>query len=137
MNIPECFYRVSAKALILDDKRRFLLVQEDNGMGELPGGGLDFGEDPSACIRREIKEEMGLEVTYIKNRPSYFTTSIHTSKEWYAANIIYEVNVENLNFTSSEECRAIRFFTLEEASRENVFANVREFLKHYKASDHQ
>jgi 8-oxo-dGTP diphosphatase len=45
LNIPECFYRVSVKALILDDKKRFLLIREGNGFWSLPGGGLDFGEN--------------------------------------------------------------------------------------------
>jgi hypothetical protein len=28
--IPNCFYRTSAKALILDDQKKFLLVKENN-----------------------------------------------------------------------------------------------------------
>ncbi|MBU1246192.1 MAG: NUDIX hydrolase, partial [Patescibacteria group bacterium] len=60
-NIPNCFYRISIKALIVDDKKRFLLVKEDNGTWDLPGGGLDFGEDAKSCLKREIKEETGLE----------------------------------------------------------------------------
>ena len=40
--IPDSFYRVSVKGLILDDSRRFLLICSDNGHWDLPGGGLDF-----------------------------------------------------------------------------------------------
>jgi hypothetical protein len=36
--IPNCFYRVSAKALILDENQRFLLAKEDNGYRDFPGG---------------------------------------------------------------------------------------------------
>lgn len=56
--IPNCFYRISIKALILDEEKRFLLVKEDNGLWELPGGGLDFKENPQEGIKREMKEEM-------------------------------------------------------------------------------
>ncbi len=45
--IPNNFYRTSVKALILDDKKRFLLLLEKKGLWELPGGGLDFGENPT------------------------------------------------------------------------------------------
>ena len=31
------------------------------GLWMLPGGGLDFGEDPAVCVRRELREETGLE----------------------------------------------------------------------------
>lgn len=57
-HIPSCFYRVSIKALILDTDGRFLLIKEDNGFWEFPGGGLDFGEEPADGLRREIHEEM-------------------------------------------------------------------------------
>lgn len=58
--LKDCFYRISVKALILDSEKRFLLVREDNGFWELPGGGLDHGEEPHACLKRELFEEMGL-----------------------------------------------------------------------------
>ncbi len=61
-----CHYRISVKGLLLDETRtRFLLVQEDNGKWELPGGGLDHGETPHDCLRREIREEMGLLVSWM------------------------------------------------------------------------
>lgn len=44
--IPKCFYRVSIKALILDEtKTRFLVTQKENGEWELPGGGLEWGRE--------------------------------------------------------------------------------------------
>lgn len=35
--VPNCFYRISVKALILNDEGKFLLTKEDNGLWELPG----------------------------------------------------------------------------------------------------
>jgi 8-oxo-dGTP diphosphatase len=34
---------------------------EDAGSWTLPGGGIDFGEDPAECVLRELREETGLE----------------------------------------------------------------------------
>jgi len=56
--IPDCFYRLSIKALILNEEGRFLLCRENIGQWELPGGGLEFGESPRDGIVREMKEEM-------------------------------------------------------------------------------
>lgn len=42
LNIPNCFYRVSVKALITNNEGKFLLIRENVGKWELPGGGLDF-----------------------------------------------------------------------------------------------
>lgn len=36
--IPDCFYRISIKALILDEFGKFLLCREDNGKWDFPGG---------------------------------------------------------------------------------------------------
>ena len=134
-NIPNCFYRISIKALILDDEKRFLLTKEKDDKWDLPGGGLDFGEKPENCLRREIQEEMGLEVTYISDTPSYFLTS---QKEitFGFANIIYLTKIKNLNFTKSDECTEIKFFTKKEAQKEDVISNILDFLKLFNPEKH-
>lgn len=113
-------YRVSVKALIFDDdkKERFLLISEiEDGieMWELPGGGLEYGEKPHDCLRREIKEEMDLEVEYIAETPRYFLTAFDKWKNKWKGFLIYETKLVNLNFTPSKECLNAKFFTKEEA----------------------
>lgn len=136
MNIPNCYYRVSIKALILDEQRRFLLIKEENGMWELPGGGLDFGEDIHEAMKRELKEEMGLESTHIATNPSYFITAKHDDKEAWYANVMYEVSVKNLDFVPSEECLEIRYFTVNEAVKVPMYAKGKEFIKQYDPKNH-
>lgn len=136
--IPNCFYRTSAKALILDDQKKFLLVKEDNWLRELPGWGLDFWEDPKEGIKRELVEEMGIYEKWIKENPSYFITT--QNRKWIRiANIIYEVQVDIkdvLAFLPSEECQEVKFFNVEEAEKENLFPNVEVFLKHFNPNNH-
>lgn len=57
--------RVGAYALVLDDADRLLLVRgasSSDGPGQwwMPGGGLEFGEDPADGVLRELAEETGL-----------------------------------------------------------------------------
>ena len=57
--------RIAAYAVCLDDAGRILLCRIgpndlEVGMWTLPGGGLDFGEDPAAGVIRELEEEAGL-----------------------------------------------------------------------------
>jgi 8-oxo-dGTP diphosphatase len=44
-----------------------LLTLNESFMGKevvkLPGGGLEFGEGTIACLKREFKEELGVEIT--------------------------------------------------------------------------
>ncbi len=137
LEIPDNFYRISVKALILDNENKFLLTLEDKGLWELPGGGLDFGEDPRNCIIREIKEEMGLDVIWVNDNPSYFTISEHRDGRWWVGNIIYEVKVKNLDFIPSEECIEVRFFSKEEAEKEKLFPNVSKFISLFNPDNHK
>lgn len=134
--IPDNYYRTSVKALILNDEKKFLLTKESDGKWELPGGGLDFGETPQECLRREIKEEMGLEATYIATQPAYFYAVKHSKYQWIT-NVLFEVTLENLDFTASDECTEIRFFTKYEALKEELFSNVQTFLEVFDPKNHR
>ena len=138
MEIKNGYYRLSVKALILDETRtKFLLVQEDNGKWELPGGGLNWGESAQEGITREIKEEMGLNVLNVANQPCYITTAQRDSDKTWTANVLFETVLENLEFTPSSECGALKFVTKEEAETMNTFVTVREFLKQFNPQNHK
>jgi 8-oxo-dGTP pyrophosphatase MutT (NUDIX family) len=40
--------------------REILMLKNNKGIWDLPGGKLDAGETPEACCKREVKEETGL-----------------------------------------------------------------------------
>ena len=135
--IPNWFYRVSAKALILDENKKFLLVREEKWW-ELPWWWLEYWETPQEWIKRELYEEMGINVISIKDSPSYFITTKKDNWVWIA-NIIYEtkVNVDEIfNFKPSDECLEVRFFNIDEAKNEKLFPNVMEFIKHFNPLNH-
>ncbi|HJQ08174.1 MAG TPA: NUDIX hydrolase [Candidatus Saccharimonadales bacterium] len=131
-----CYYRVSVKGLVIDETGRFLLTKEDNDKWELLGGGLDHGEDPIACLKREINEETGLEVTYVSSSPKYFVTTRRHNSDTFIANVIYEIKLKDLDFKPSDECQELRYFSAEEARHESLFPNVEKFLDVFDPSLH-
>lgn len=136
-NIPKNFYRTSVKALVLNDQKQFLLILQSDGRWDLPGGGLDYGESPEEGLRREVKEEMGLEITWIDKRPAYFYTAIvNPSRGVYSSNTLYEAHLKNLEFIPSDECIKTGFFTLEEASKLTLFPTAQAFLKEFNPGNH-
>jgi len=121
-------YRISVKAIVVEDDR-FLLTLEDNGMWEFLGGGIDYEEDPIACLKREVHEESGLTITKISPTPKYFVTFKRWKIDKQGANVIYEVKLKDYSFIPSDECQELRFFTIEEARKEKLHHNVEQFLK--------
>ncbi|MFF8917816.1 NUDIX domain-containing protein [Streptomyces sp. NPDC015032] len=65
------YWPVSVKAVALDHKSRVLLLHNERGEWELPGGRLEIGppngsnladHSPEAAVERELREETGWEV---------------------------------------------------------------------------
>jgi mutator protein MutT len=65
MRLAHTRFTVTAGAVILNDKREVLLLKHrfraGSGWG-LPGGFMEHGEQPIDALRRELREEIGLEV---------------------------------------------------------------------------
>ena len=69
VRIGQSSFTVTAGAFIFDDNNRILLLEHvfrpDSGWG-LPGGFLNAGEQPEAALRRELREEIGIEVEEVE-----------------------------------------------------------------------
>jgi len=137
--IPNCFYRVSVKALVLNEtKDKFLLCKEEDGRWELPGGGLDWGMTPQEDLPRELMEEMGLKTTSIADNPCYFITGQSTNyTEVKIANVLYETKLEHLDFTPSDECVEIRFVNKDDVEGMELFDGPKKLLNMFKSENHQ
>ncbi len=69
--------------LIINDKKEVLLTDEFQlgmKMTKFPGGGLEFGEGPVDCIKREAYEEFGQEVKVIDH---FYTTDFFQKALFY------------------------------------------------------
>jgi 8-oxo-dGTP diphosphatase len=56
---------VTAAILMKDGKVLIAQRAEDQKLGgkwEFPGGKVEFGETPEECLKREIKEELGIDI---------------------------------------------------------------------------
>jgi len=109
----------------------FFYVKKNNWTRDLPGGWLDYNENPVNCLKRELQEEMWLTAINIENKPSYFITAhkpTSRTRPWIA-NICYEAEVGNLDFVKSDECVEIWFFNIETVKKLDLLVNVEELIK--------
>lgn len=59
-------FNIRVYGVLLDEQKRLLVSDEfirGSYITKLPGGGLEFGEGTRDCLKREFKEETGIEVT--------------------------------------------------------------------------
>ncbi|KAL6999120.1 nudix (nucleoside diphosphate linked moiety X)-type motif 2, variant 2 [Sarracenia purpurea var. burkii] len=65
-------HRVGVGAIVMNDKRELLVVQEKSGKFQgtgawkIPTGVVDEGEDISAAAVREVKEETGINTEFVE-----------------------------------------------------------------------
>jgi 8-oxo-dGTP diphosphatase len=65
--VPVQYFRVAA-GILRDSSGRLLITERlcdgpFNGLWEFPGGKIAAGEDPRDALKRELAEELGIEVT--------------------------------------------------------------------------
>ena len=67
-------YRVAVKGLVRDESGRLLFVQERSDSWDLPGGGLEHGEDITEALKREFLEELETDVEVAAENPLIIPT---------------------------------------------------------------
>ena len=67
-------YRVAVKGLVYDESGRLLFVQERSDSWDLPGGGLEHGEDITEALKREFLEELEADVEVATENPLIIPT---------------------------------------------------------------
>ena len=67
-------YRVAVKGLVCDELGRLLFVQERSDSWDLPGGGLEHGEDITEALKREFLEELEADIEVAAENPLIIPT---------------------------------------------------------------
>ncbi|MCD8561841.1 NUDIX hydrolase [Candidatus Saccharibacteria bacterium] len=122
---PNTFYRVSVKAYITNDKGQVFVVKENDKEGGswwgLPGGGLDHGELPKECLKREMQEELGIEKVEV-NEVAYTKTFYMDRKDAWLIWIVYRAKIQSDDFTFADGVTDAKFIDVKEIkSSEDMF----------------
>lgn len=108
---------VSLKAVIRREDGKFLALRRtetapSRPLGwDLPGGELDWGEDPEEGMMREIKEETGLEIEDLK---IFDAVSGVTSHGEFWTTICYIARPKSENVVLSYEHDDLKWVTVDE-----------------------
>ncbi len=104
---------IRTKALVLNNDN--LLLANENDVLQFPGGHLEDGESLNDCLKREIKEETGIEIED-NEIVECFLKVVWLNRDWpsegknrkceiyyYVVNTNKLPNLENINLTDSEK----------------------------------
>lgn len=88
--VNELQWRPSAYGIVIKDGK-VLMSKQFGDSYDLPGGGVDLGEDIESAVLREIKEETGIDASTPKNIgvENNFFHSAHGNKKSYHSILIY------------------------------------------------
>lgn len=125
----------SQKAFVFNKQGRFLAIRRTKTAPhgplkwDVPGGEVEFGEDPYKSMAREIKEEAGL----IAKDLRVFDVHGHVNAygdHWIT--IAYTAKVSKGKLTISWEHDLYKWLTLDEFLKMNILMKLRKFAKTLK-----
>jgi 8-oxo-dGTP diphosphatase len=99
-------HSVSVAGIITDDHGRALLIQRaDNHRWEPPGGVLELGETISDGLRREVREETGLDVEPVA------LTGVYKNMTREIIALVFRCKITGGDLRASDETTAFRWAT--------------------------
>lgn len=103
-----------------------------NGWWDIPGGFMNIDETPQQAIIREVKEEIGLDITV--TRLINFYPDVYDYKNVFipTLNMYFLCTIkDNKEIKLSEEMKDFKWFPLKELPSNIAFKNAREAFKDY------
>jgi ADP-ribose pyrophosphatase YjhB (NUDIX family) len=112
-------HSVSVAAVVTDDNDRVLVIQRrDNGAWQPPGGVLELDESPATGVRREVREETGVEV-----EPQRLT-GVYKNMTLGVVALVFRARIMAGTPTETEESAAVAWWTADQVATDmsEVFA---------------
>ena len=129
-------FHITVKGIVIYEGKTLILKRvrpSSDGLGywELPGGGLEYGEDPHQALVRELKEETGLDIEIIK--PVYTFTAIRPHYQTVGIGFLciptndqVKISFEHTDYKFVDEDE------LEKTLDPHIFNDIKKTIEEYK-----
>jgi 8-oxo-dGTP diphosphatase len=127
---------VGVGAIIVDNQGRLFLARRgpaaknERGLWEFPGGSVEFGETMADALRREIREEFGIEIAVGKLLDVVDHILKEEKQHWISPTFLCTIAAGEPRIMEPEKCAEIGWF-LPGAVPQELTQISRENLAHY------
>ena len=125
--------RIRVAAVLIQDGRLLLIQHQKDGKKYwlLPGGGVIFGEDLKSALKRELKEELGIDISV--NDLVYSSDSISENSERHIVNLYFECVYSSGEFKLAEEERLVNygFFGISDLDKMKIIPPIKKEIIEY------
>ncbi len=132
------FHNVAtAVAAIIINKGKILFTIRNNepmlGKLDLPGGFVDPKETAEESIKRELKEELNLEVTNFKFFTTEHNTYLYKKILYRTCDVCYITEISNTHFKiDNKEIKEVKWLNPEEINLEEIgFESLKKIVKKF------
>lgn len=109
--------KIDIRGILLDEQNRVLMVEEklDPGRWSIPGGWADIGFTPSEVIKKEMKEETGLDVEVVRVLAVYDKKCHpHPQEAFYTYKIVFLCKKISGELKNTFDIEDVKFFHINE-----------------------
>lgn len=125
-------------ALIENERHELLLTVRNRDpfkdMLDLPGGFVDLGETAEAAVKREIKEELNLEVEELTFFGSFPNRYIFGGIVYFTLDLTFHAKVTDFSaITAADDVSSYRFIAIDEINTDDIgLDSIKEIVKLYQ-----
>lgn len=127
---------VGGGVLIVNDDGDVLLmkrgkyVRNESGWWSKPGGGVKFGETAIEAMKREMKEELDIEIEITGYLPHTDHIIEDENQHWASFNFIAYITKGKPKNMEPEKCDAVKWFSLDHLPKK-ITQTTREPIENY------
>jgi len=134
----ELYFNTAAAvaALIYDDKGRLMVIRRNHepqkGLLDLPGGFVDFREDGENAVKREVFEELGVDIEVVEYYRSIPNIYIYRGITYHTLDIFFtcRTDKELSSITHNDEITEILFRFPKEISEDEIaFDSMKNLIR--------